>query len=188
VDASRYKHVTVDSRARWRRWLEANHGQTESVWLVHYKKHTGRKYVPYGELVEEALCFGWIDGLVKTVDADRVMMLMSPRRRGSAWSKSNKERVDRLIAQGLMCEAGLRKIEAAKLDGSWTAFDDSDAMIVPPDLAAALQSDPRAARGFEALRPSLRRGWLAHLSQAKRPETRAKRIQRLLDLARGDGK
>ena len=173
------ERVTIESRAEWRRWLARNHQQAESIWLVSFKKKAGARYVSYAEIVEEALCFGWIDSRPAKLDEQRSMLLLSPRRAGSAWSKVNKERVARLEAAGLLAPPGLAKISAAKADGSWTALDEVEALVVPPDLARALRQ-AGLAQAFAALTPSRRRGSLDQLRQAKQPETRERRISKIL--------
>lgn len=169
------ERVEVRTRAEWRRWLEARHAQAESIWLVTWKKGRG-PYVPYDDIVEEALCFGWIDSTARRLDDDRSMLLLAPRRPGSLWSKANKNRVARLEAHGLIAPAGRSKIEAAKRSGVWTALDGVEALAVPPDLAVALAEVPDADRAFRAFPPSSRRAILAWIAAAKRPETRVKRI------------
>jgi uncharacterized protein YdeI (YjbR/CyaY-like superfamily) len=176
------ERVEVRSRPELRAWLAANFEQPASIWLVTYKKLVPEFYVSYDAVVEEALCFGWIDSRTGRVDERRSMLLLAPRKRGSSWSRANKERVERLAAAGSITPAGWAKIEAAKADGSWDALNEVDALIVPPDLAAALQqADALAA--FEKLAPSLRRGLLDQLRQAKTPVTRAKRIGLLVERA-----
>jgi uncharacterized protein YdeI (YjbR/CyaY-like superfamily) len=170
-----FARVEVESRAQWRAWLERHHRQTRSIWLVYWKKGDAR-HVPYGDLVEEALCFGWVDSLPRKLDAARSMLLVSPRRPGSAWSKLNKDRAERLIATGKMAAAGLAKIEAAKRDGQWTRLDTVDALIIPPDLKTAFASHPPAGQAWMTFPRSVQRGILEWILQAKRPETRARRI------------
>lgn len=174
--------VEVRSRAEWRSWLAAHHGQGESVWLVRWKKDRGA-YVPYGELRDEALCFGWVDSRPAKLDADRSMLLMSPRRPGSGWSAINKARVAALTAAGLMTEAGLAKVVAAKRDGSWSKLDATDTLVVPDDLAAALDAQHPAAEQFAGFPPSVRRGILERIASAKRDETRAKRVEETARMA-----
>lgn len=171
-----YPDVLMTNRAEWRAWLEENHVTAPGVWLVTDKKSSGKPYLSYEELVEEALCFGWIDSRGNTVDAERTKLLVTPRKRGSGWSRPNKARIERLVASGLMTPAGLAKIEAAKADGSWTSLDDIEAMIVPDDLDAALRADPEALAGWERFAPSVRKPLLQWIAFAKRPETRAKRV------------
>ncbi len=170
------ERVQPADRAAWRAWLAANHSTASGVWAITYRKAAGKSTVTYDELVEEALCFGWIDSRGAGLDDERTMLRFTPRRRGSAWSRSNKDRVERLVAEGRMTEAGLRPIDEAKADGSWDALNDVDALVIPPDLAAALEADPDAARGFEALSASMKRPLLFWVTSAKRPETRDRRI------------
>jgi len=177
------KKVTVRSRAEWRAWLEANHASADSIWLVTYKKSEGSKYLPYDDLVEEALCFGWIDGLMRGLDEQRLMRLLSPRKPKSVWSKLNKERVARLIEAGLMHPAGLEKIERAKQDGSWDRLNEADALVIPADLQAVFRKQPGSRKAFEALSESMRRRLLAFLGDAKTPATRSKRIALILERA-----
>lgn len=167
-------------RAAWRAWLVANHATATGVWAVTYRRTAGKPIVTYEELVEEALCFGWIDSQLGRLDDERAMLRFTPRKRGSAWSRSNKERVERLNADGRMTAAGLRIIEAARGDGSWDALNDVDDLLVPDDLAAALAGNPAAARGFEAMSASMKKPVLYWVTSAKRPETRARRIAEVL--------
>ena len=178
-----YQRVEVTSRAQWRGWLAENHQQSVSIWLVTYKKHAGATYLSYDAVVEEALCFGWIDSVPRKLDADRTMLLLSPRRAKSPWSKLNKERVAKMAAAGQMTAAGDAKIEQAKADGSWTFLDDVEALVIPPDLAAALAANGRAKELFEAFSPSSKRGILQWIKTAKRAETRQKRIEKTAAMA-----
>ena len=143
------ERIGAPDRASWRRWLKENHEGSPGVWLVYFKKASGKPSVSYDEAVEEALCFGWIDSLVNSLDEERYMQVYTPRKRGSVWSKPNKERVARVVAAGLMTEAGLAKIEAAKADGSWSLLDPVDALLEPEDLKAALDSNPDARAAFD---------------------------------------
>jgi uncharacterized protein YdeI (YjbR/CyaY-like superfamily) len=167
--------VYADDRATWRAWLEANHDSATGAWLVTWRRGHG-PVLDYGEAVEEALCFGWIDSQGGRVDESRTKLYFAPRRPRSEWSASNKGRVERLIAAGLMRPAGLAAIEHAKASGSWTALDEVEQGIVPPDLVAALTNNPPAAERFAAFPWSARRAILLWIAQAKRPETRAGRI------------
>jgi uncharacterized protein YdeI (YjbR/CyaY-like superfamily) len=170
------EQIEVKNRAELRHWLSENHTRKQGVWLVSYRKHT-EYYLTYDDLVEECLCFGWVDSLPRGLDSDRTMLYISPRKKSSNWSKVNKERVEKLITSGLMTEAGLSKIKAAKQDGSWIFLDDVEAGILPDDLIAALESKPGAMTNFEAFPRSTKRGILEWIKNAKKPETRAKRIQ-----------
>jgi uncharacterized protein YdeI (YjbR/CyaY-like superfamily) len=180
-------------RAAWRAWLAEHHdrpeyrggskGQAAGVWLVFDKKASGQRRLTYAEAVEEALCFGWIDSRPNAIDEERYKQLYSPRKPGSAWSKINKQRVDKLIAAGLMTAAGLAKVEAARRDGSWSALDEVEDLEVPADLAAALAQSPRARRYFEAFPPSSKKIILWWIRSAKREATRAERVATTVSMA-----
>ncbi len=171
------EHVEIRSRAELRAWLSTHHAQTDSIWLVHFKKHTDH-YVAWGEIVKEALCWGWVDGQVKRVDDDRIKHLLSPRRARSHWSAINKRHVVHLEAKGLMTDAGRAVIERAKADGSWTWLDDVEALVVPEDLEAALQGE--AAATWDGYPDSEKKRVLFELKSAKRPATREKRLAKIL--------
>ena len=160
----------------WRSWLHANHTRTEGIWLIRWKPETGRPRVLYDQSVEEALCYGWIDSLTRTIDSERTILWFTVRRPGSVWSLVNKKRVERLIAEGRMTAAGQAKIDAAKRDGSWNALDAIDAMELPDDLAAAFAEYPDARRHYEAFPPSTKRAILTWVTSARTAPTRAKRI------------
>lgn len=174
-------------RTEWRAWLQENHATSPGVWVAVGKKGGTRTALTYEETVEEALRFGWIDGVVNRLDADRYKQRLTPRKPGSTWSRSNKERVARLIEQGLMTPAGLAAIEAAHANGSWELLDDVEDLVVPEDLAAALETMPAAASYFAGLSPSPKKLILYWIGSAKRPETRARRIDRTLRAA-ADGR
>ena len=171
------------TRDEWRAWLEANHTRPDGVWLVTFKRATGKPRVEYEEAVEEALCFGWVDSKANALDEERSILWFAPRKKGSGWSKPNKERVERLLAAGKMAPAGLAKIEAAKADGSWALLDEVEQLIIPPDLLAALAAAPPAAENFAAFPRSVKRGILEWITQAKRAETRAARVAETARLA-----
>ena len=178
-----YELVHLQDRAAWRRWLKQHHASAQGVWLVSWRTSTGKPRIEYDAIVEEALCFGWIDGHQKPVDDERIMNLLTPRKPGSAWASSNKRRVAKLEAAGLMAAAGRRCVEAAQADGSWSRYDSAEALEIPPDLAAALKANKEAARNFAAFTDAAKRTILRWLIDAKRPETRAKRIAETVDLA-----
>ncbi|MGF1480783.1 MAG: YdeI family protein [Cyanophyceae cyanobacterium] len=168
--------VEVKTRKDLRAWLQRHYEQNQGVWLVTYKQPHD-SYLPYNDIVEECICFGWIDSLPRKLDEQRTMLYISPRKPESHWSKANKERVERLQQARLLHEAGWQKIEQAKKDGSWSFLDDVEALILPDDLKLALASNPMAQKHFAAFPPSSKRGILEWIKTAKRPETRAKRIQ-----------
>lgn len=171
------------TRVAWRAWLEDNHTRPDGVWLITFKKNTGQPRVEYDEAVEEALCFGWVDSKANTLDEQRSLLWFGPRKARTGWSKSNKERVERMLAAGLMAPAGLAKIEAAKADGSWSKLDAVEALEIPPDLAEALAAYPTAAANFDAFPRSAKRGILEWIVNARKPETRAHRIAETARLA-----
>jgi uncharacterized protein YdeI (YjbR/CyaY-like superfamily) len=178
-----FEHVEISSRADLRSWLAANDQRKESVWLVIWKKATGDRHVPYDAIVEEALCFGWIDSVPRKLDEQRSMLILSPRKPGSAWSGVNKARVGRLIAEGLMQPTGLAVITAAQADGSWSRLDSASALEVPPDLELAFAGHPGSAANFAAFPASTRRAILEWIIQAKTSPTRMKRIEETATLA-----
>jgi len=171
------------TRKEWRDWLRENHDESPGIWFVYYKKQTGKPRVTYDEAVEEALCFGWVDSLPRRVDENVSKLLFTPRKPKSVWSKLNKERVERLIENGLMTEVGLAKIEAAKRNGSWNALDASDNLEIPKDLAQAFKANKIAARNFTAFSDAVKRNILFWVGSAKRDETRATRIEKTVAMA-----
>jgi len=175
--------VQCETRAEWRAWLEANHATATSAWLVTWRTGSGRPVLGYEAGVEEALCFGWVDSRPGNVDEHRSKLYYAPRKPRSGWARTNKARVERLIAAGLMAPAGLVAIERAKANGGWEMLDEVEDLVVPLDLQAALDASPPAAANWEAFPPSARRGILEWIRQAKRPETRAARIAETSTLA-----
>ena len=174
------KHLFTN-REQWRQWLKEHHESESEVWLIYYKKHTGKQSILYKEAVKEALCFGWIDSKVRRIDDEKYMQRYTPRKNDSNWSKSNKKRVKDLIAAGLMTQAGLEKIEIAKLNGSWNRLDEIETdIVVPDDLIAALAENPIAVEIFESFAPSHKKQYLWWLKSAKRAETREKRIREIV--------
>ncbi|MEM8794579.1 MAG: YdeI/OmpD-associated family protein [Pseudomonadota bacterium] len=177
------ERVEIKSTADLRDWLQKNCESEKSIWLVTYKKRVPERYVSYDEIVDVAICFGWIDSLPRKLDERRTMLLLSPRKPGSAWSAVNKERVDRMEAERLIHPRGVAAIEAAKKDGSWDFLNDVDQLIEPDDLKAALEETAEARAKFDGFSRSSRRGILEWIKQAKRAETRAKRISETARLA-----
>jgi uncharacterized protein YdeI (YjbR/CyaY-like superfamily) len=169
------------NRQEWRAWLLEHHVQEKSVWLIYYKKKSNAERLTWSEAVDEALCFGWIDSIAKPLDGDRYMQFFSRRKPKSVWSGINKEKVRKLTDEGLMAQAGLDCIEIAKQNGSWTFMDDAQAMVVPPDLEAEFEKRPNANSYFLSLCKSDKRNILQWLVQAKRSETRQKRITEIIE-------
>jgi uncharacterized protein YdeI (YjbR/CyaY-like superfamily) len=166
-------------RAEWRAWLIEHHGTSRGVHLAGWRRASGRVPIDYVACTEEALCVGWIDSKASVLDEDRSLLWFSPRKPGSGWAGTNKERVARLTAAGLMLPAGLAAVEAAKRSGTWTMLDDVEALVVPDDLAAALDAHPPARGHWDAFAPSARRMLLGWIVAAKRPETRVRRIDEI---------
>lgn len=161
-----------------RDWLSRHHTQDESVWLVTFKKSAGSRYISTSEVLDELVSFGWTDGIRAQVDHDRTKQLISPRRT-KPWAKSYKDRAERLIKQGRMQPAGQAAVDLAKSSGAWDAMNEVDALIVPPDLLAALTSQQHALVNFEAFPPSTRRNILRWIASAKTEKTRLTRIERI---------
>ena len=179
----------VTDREEWRDWLTQHHRSETEVWLVYYKKESGRSRIPYDHAVEEALCFGWIDSIVKRIDDEKFAQKFTPRRDSSRWSALNKRRLRTLIRDGRMTEAGLAKIDRATLaevTGSRSSEPDLD---VPPSVERALRANARAWKSFQALTPSRRSAYVRLITDAKREETRERRLREaisLLEQSRGD--
>ncbi len=169
------------SRSEWETWLEANHASADGVWLVFPKKGTGLPTVDFVEAIEVALCFGWIDGQRKGLDETHYRQKFTPRRSRSKWSQINVGRCEALVAEGRMRAAGLAEVEAAKADGRWdAAYPPASKIEVPEDLQAALEAGG-VAEAFAALKSQDRYSILFNLHDAKRPETRARRIAKAVD-------
>jgi uncharacterized protein YdeI (YjbR/CyaY-like superfamily) len=170
------------SRKAWRQWLEKHHDSSSGVWLVYAKKHSGIASLTYNDAVEEALCFGWIDSLVHPIDENLYKQVFTPRKPTSRWSASNKARVERLIAAGLMTAAGMALVALAKKSGTWTGLDSAAALKVPRELQDALDASPAARKNWPSYSPGMRKGFLYRVATAKRPETRAARIAEVVEI------
>jgi uncharacterized protein YdeI (YjbR/CyaY-like superfamily) len=162
--------------AAWRAWLAANHDSARGVWVVSWRKASGRDRVPYEGLVEEALCFGWIDSTVNILDDERGLQLMTPRRPKSGWTRLNKRRFAALEAEGRMADAGRRAVEVAKANGWWTAYEAVEDLVEPDDLAEVLDASPAARAAWDGFPPSARKQMLWWVVSAGKPATRASRI------------
>jgi len=169
--------IRPTTRAQWRAWLLAHHTRATGVQVVYPKKRSAVPGISYEEIVEEALCFGWIDGMLRRIDDESHMLRFTPRRPDSVWAASNKARVERLIAEGRMRPEGLALVEEAKRRGEWDRADErEDVSTVPDDLAEALARDATAREAWERLAPSMKKQYLYWISEAKRSETRARRV------------
>lgn len=170
-------------RAVWRQWLAAHHRTESAVWLVYYKPASGKPRVSYDDAVDEALCFGWIDSKPNKLDEHRSLRFFAPRHPRSNWSKLNKERVVRLTQEGRMTEAGRAAVAVAKENGTWDALNEVEALVVSDDLQEALRRVPQAEAHFEAFPPSSKKNILDWIHNAKRAETRQKRIEETAQMA-----
>ena len=183
-------HLTPRNQRAWRRWLEANHAAVSEVWVVFYKKHAlrpGRPTLTYEQAVEQAICFGWIDGLKRRIDDERYTHRFTPRKPDSRWSESNRERLARMRAQGLMAAAGEEAVAASIRTGAWNKTARASAVDTPREFLAALGSDAEARAGYDALSLSERRRYEVWIGMAKRDETRARRLaESLTRLRRGE--
>jgi uncharacterized protein YdeI (YjbR/CyaY-like superfamily) len=177
------KTFYAKSQMEWRKWLELNHQSEKSVWLILYKKESETPSVYYSEAVDEAICFGWIDSKPNKRDEASYYQFFAKRNPKSNWSKVNKEKVKRLLAEGLISNAGLEAIEIAKKNGTWTALDKVEELCIPDDLQKAFDKNKIAFANFDSFPRSSKRGILEWILNAKRPETRQKRINETVELA-----
>lgn len=167
-----------EDRLAWRDWLRRNHARETEIWLLIHKKSAGKAGVPYEEAVEEAICFGWIDGKLRRIDDRCHAIRFTPRKPGSVWSESNRERAERMIRRRRMAKPGLASVEVAKRNGRWAeAYAPKNVPKIPGDLAEALKADPQADKNFEAFANSYKSAYVYWVLDAKRAETRAKRIR-----------
>lgn len=174
------EEIPIHNTAELRDWLTSNHAQPDGIWLVTYKKSDPDRYVSTGEIIDECLCFGWVDSKSKGKDSDRTMLYISPRKTGSTWSRVNKDKITRLTAADLIMPPGQALIDAAIADGSWTLLDDVENLIVPKDLQSAFHAQFGSEVNWHGFPRSTKRNALAHLHAAKRPATRADRIARIV--------
>jgi len=173
----------VTNRDDWREWLEKNYETEKEIWLVYYKKHTGKPSVPYTDSVEEALCFGWIDSIIKKINDEKFARKFTPRKDKSRWSDTNKRRARKMMKEGKMTDVGLAKIIEAKRSGEWfTAAPSKGEPILPPYMKEALAKNTRALENFNNLAKSYRRQYIGWISSAKREETRQRRLAEIVRL------
>ena len=184
MDEAEEVHFTTADE--WRAWLSEQGPRTVGVWLVQFKARTGKPAISYEDAVCEALCFGWIDSTYRRIDDERGAIWWSPRRKGSVWARSNKERVARLEAEGRMTAAGRTAVERARADGSWSLLEPVEALVVPDDLAAALKARAGAQEQWQSLPDTAKRAYLFSVYSAKRAATRQRRVETAADrIAKG---
>ena len=175
-----YPIFHAETRAAWRGWLEVNHRDVPGVWLCSWRPSTGRPRCPYPEVVEEAICFGWIDSTVNTLDDDRGLQLITPRKPKSTWTRLNRERVAALEAAGLMTDAGRRTVTIAQDNGWWTIYDPVEDLIEPDVLAAALDAEPVARAAWDQFPASAKKLMLWWVISAAKPETQDRRVAEIV--------
>ncbi len=182
IKTENFKKVQVQSIDELHQWLKKNHNQEESFWLVTFKKEVKDKYLSTGEVLDELLCFGWIDGIRRKLDDQRTMQLISPRKT-KHWAKTYKDRVAKLISENRMQEAGYRSIEVSKQNGLWDFMNDVDKLIKPDDLSQALANNAEAEAFFDHINPSSKRFVLRWLKLSKTEKTRQNRIRKIVELS-----
>jgi uncharacterized protein YdeI (YjbR/CyaY-like superfamily) len=175
------RRIAFASAAEWEAWLQDNHADSEGVWIEIAKRQTGIESVHYPEVLESALCFGWIDGRREALDERHFLQRFTPRRRRSRWSRINRDTAERLIAEGRMRAGGLAEVERARDDGRWeAAYEGQRSMAVPEDLRRELDARPRAKAFFGELSSQNRYAILYRLQDARRPQTRARRLEKFV--------
>ncbi len=177
------KTFHAKNRSQWRKWLENNHRSEQSVWLIIYHKTSAVKSIYYEEAVEEAICFGWIDSIAHKRDQQSKYQFFAQRKPGSNWSKANRSRAEKMIALGLMNQSGQTLIDLAKKRGTWEALVDVQNAVIPADLQQLLDKNPKALLHFMAFPPSSKRIILEWILNARKAETRQKRIMETVRLA-----
>ena len=176
-------NIFFETSSDWRKWLQDNHDKSPGIWLVFYKKESGKTSLTYEESVEEALCYGWIDSVIKKIDEKSYMRKFTPRKDGSNWSDLNKKRVEKLIKEGRMTEIGMAKIEIAKQNGEWDKPDSPRRQFeMTEEFKIALEKNKIAREFFNKLTKTEKKQFITWIATAKRPETREKRIQESIQL------
>jgi uncharacterized protein YdeI (YjbR/CyaY-like superfamily) len=176
------EHLYFKNANEWRAWLHDNHDSSTGVYLIFYKVSSEAESMRWEEAVNVAICYGWIDSTVKKIDDERRRQMFTPRKDKSVWSKLNKTYIEKLIADNLMHESGLRKIEIAKQNGSWESLDHVENHIMPEDLLLAFSQNKLALENYNNFSPSYRKSYLYWLNQAKREETRKVRVAEIISL------
>lgn len=176
---NQHQEFCPKSQADWRKWLKKHHQSEDAVWLIFYKKKSPQFNLSWSDAVDEALCYGWIDSTKRSIDDEKYKQYFTKRKAKSNWSKINKDKIKALIDKNLMAEAGLKSIEIAKENGSWTVLDDIENLVLPEDLKKALDNIEGAMAFYEGLSNSFKKQFLYWVNSAKRPATRDKRIQEI---------
>lgn len=175
------EELYMPTRGDWREWLEKNHDARKEVWLIFYKKHTGKPNVSYDEAVQEALCFGWIDSIIKRIDGEKFARKFTPRKPNSSWSESNKKRAAKMIKEGKMKEVGLELVNEAKKRGEWNrASLPKKDFAIPAYIENALRSNEKALGNFSKLAPSYKKQYVSWVDSAKKEDTRKRRLAEVI--------
>ena len=169
----------ITNRDDFRKWLKKNHNIKKEIWLIYYKKHTGKSRISYDDAVEEAICFGWIDSIIKSIDDEKYMQKFTPRNKNSTWSDLNKERAKKMIRENKMTEAGFIKLEGVDLD--LREEKTTEELVTPDDLKKELKNKTNAWQNFSNMAPSYKRQYIGWLNSAKKDETRQKRIKEITE-------
>lgn len=180
------EELYVSNRDDWRAWLKRNYYSKNQVWLIYYKKHTGKPSIPYDDSVEEALCFGWVDSIIKKIDEEKFARKFTPRTSKSTWSEANKKRAEKMIAEGKMTEAGLKGIREAKINGEWfktpVSLRYKEKLEIPQYLKDALTANKKALDNFNKLAECYKRNFVGWIDSAKKEETRKRRLTEAIGL------
>jgi uncharacterized protein YdeI (YjbR/CyaY-like superfamily) len=181
--SSELQLLSVPDRSTWRSWLENNHDKTHEIWLVYCRQHLAKAGIRYAESVEEAICFGWIDGLKKSIDEERYAHRFSPRKANSRWTPLNIERARTMIEQGLMTNVGLAAFEnRLEYGDEFNRLKKSESLAIPDEIKAEIERSPTAWKNFDALAPGYRKQYILWLTTARRPETRARRLEKAIKM------
>ena len=176
----------ASDRDDWRAWLAQNCNVKKEVWLIYYRKHTGKPSIPYDDSVEEALCFGWVDSIIKKIDDEKFARKFTPRTSKSVWSEANRKRVEKMIKEGKMTEAGLARIREAKASGEWfkppVSAQYKKRLVIPSYLKDALATNKKASHSFNRLAESYKRNFVGWINSAKKEETRKRRLAEAIEL------
>jgi len=174
--------IIAESRSEWRKWLSINHREIDGVWLTIFKKHSSKAGITLAEAVEEAICYGWIDSKMKSIDKDKFILKFSQRKMSSVWSEGNKKKAIAMIRKGMMTKAGMEKIEEAKANGKWkSAYSSKKGLPVPSEVERLFKKDPSARESFNRLANNQKLQYLFWIEQAKRKETREERIYAFIE-------
>ncbi len=185
-----FKTLNVINRVAWRTWLKKNHDKTKEIWLVYHKSHTGKPTISYDESVEEALCYGWIDSIIKRIDDEKYARKFTPRTNTTKWSEANKVRIRKLIKEGQMTQIGLAKIDTATLDKKEDNIKDrlKKNLTIPDKIKTLLMANKNAWENFNKLAPSHKRNYIGWITIAKKDETQMKRVKEAIKLLKENKK